>query len=710
MASVPDDYDAYYAAKLWALLPAIYQAQDSTVVGQNGPMREIVNRIGAQAAVLRRSIDRTWEDQSIESCDDWVIPYIADLLATRLVSASDPQAQRLDVANTVYYRTRKGTLAVIEELANDITGWNAKVVEFFRRMARAHHGLDPQLGLPGLSPDPTDAYALQDAEQIVGHLTRMPAHGIADLRNPHTARLAGSAFDELSYTADMRFGEGRTGWYNIPRLGVFVWRLKSTLVTGVTPVPFSACSENFTFDPSGRLIPLFAAPTQTYGDTWASPTEQQVPGPISRQLLFTSLADLYATPVSVLTDSYSLGLFTPGTPLSLIPVSNVTPDPVLSDPINTPPDPPDFYIDPQQGVLYRLPTTLPAMPLTAYCYGFSSNIGAGAYDRRVPGQSMPATTSSVSGGGGALSTALGAATGNVVVTIGDSLTYTGVTPPATTVAQLVIQAANNYRPLIRVAVTSPVTLWTFTGSTTSSTLVLDGIWITGCEIEIAGTFDSVTITNCTLDPGNVGTGPSPPLYASAVDGASLNPCRLRITGTVTSLVIQQSITGPIWVESGALVETMTITDSIVQALPSDPAAISSGTLGVIMMQTSTILGPITVQRLEASTCILYGTATVTDLQHSCLRFCAWTQGSTVPKQYESPMLPTLSIFNSTSFGDPTYAQLALSAPSFLFTGAESGSEIGAFSRENGAIKEEGLLLKLQEYMPVGLTPVIIYVT
>ena len=86
-----DHYEIYYADKLWNLLPAVYRAQDSNVFGANGPLREMVNRIGAQAAVLRRSIDRLWQDQSIETCDDWVVPYIADLLATE----SDEEAAEL---------------------------------------------------------------------------------------------------------------------------------------------------------------------------------------------------------------------------------------------------------------------------------------------------------------------------------------------------------------------------------------------------------------------------------------------------------------------------------------------------------------------------------------------------------------------------------------------------------------------------------------
>jgi len=60
-----DHYQIYYQDKLWNLLPGIYRALDTASFVIPGPLREMVNRIGAQAAILRRSIDRLWEDQSI---------------------------------------------------------------------------------------------------------------------------------------------------------------------------------------------------------------------------------------------------------------------------------------------------------------------------------------------------------------------------------------------------------------------------------------------------------------------------------------------------------------------------------------------------------------------------------------------------------------------------------------------------------------------
>ena len=201
-----DHYETYYAEKLWQLLPAIYRAEDSESFDRNGPLREMVNRIGAQAAILRRSIDRLWEDQYIETCDDWVIPYIGDLLATNLVASLDARGQRVDVAKTIYYRRRKGTVAVLEEIATDITGWDARVVEFFRRLGRTRHGFDPEIGLPAETADPEGARKLQIAEGLIGKLTKTGIGGWADLRNVYGATKASTAFDEFFHTADFRRG------------------------------------------------------------------------------------------------------------------------------------------------------------------------------------------------------------------------------------------------------------------------------------------------------------------------------------------------------------------------------------------------------------------------------------------------------------------------------------------------------------------------
>src|SRR5690242_13043321 len=95
MAELDDGFDAYYADRLWALLPGIYRARDRDDPDVSGPLEELVRRIGAQMAVVRRSIDRLWADQSIETCDDWVVPYIGDLVGTKLLEGLDGREQRI---------------------------------------------------------------------------------------------------------------------------------------------------------------------------------------------------------------------------------------------------------------------------------------------------------------------------------------------------------------------------------------------------------------------------------------------------------------------------------------------------------------------------------------------------------------------------------------------------------------------------------------
>ena len=288
MADVNDGYETYYAERLWQLLPALYRTADTDSFDSPGPLRELLNRIGAQVAVVRRSMDRMWADQSIETCDDWVIPYLGDLLGTNLVTNLDAKAQRLDVAKTIHYRRRKGTVEILEELAQDVTGWTAHVVEGFRRLGRTRHGLDPAIG-PAAYPQASAADVAQLAriEGLTGPLTGGAAGGFADLRSPHGALLANTAFDESFHTADVRAGRGAVGHFAIPNLLVFLWRLTSFPVVGGTPVAVAGCPGQYVFDPTGRQIPLFlpAPPVpDDFAGSWTPAREWQVPGPLTGSL------------------------------------------------------------------------------------------------------------------------------------------------------------------------------------------------------------------------------------------------------------------------------------------------------------------------------------------------------------------------------------------------------------------------------------------
>jgi len=575
MSQTPaDNYNVYYADKLWTLLPEVYRALDTVELGGTGPLREMVNRIGVTAGALRRSIDRLWDNQSIETCDDWVIPYIADLLDTRLVLGLDPSRQRLDVANTISYRLRKGTLGVVEQVASDLTGWDAKVVEFFRRLGRTRHGLDPPI-IPISAIDgqitKSQVVQLQRAEGLVGALTKTQIGGFADLRNVYGAGKSRTAFDELFHTADTRMGQGMFGWHAIPHLGVFVWRLLSLAVGPVTPVAVQGCPGWYCFDPTGRDIPLFAARrgAGSFGDVWVSPSEGQLPTPISQKLLDADIK----------LGADGLGLYPveppPRPPMSQQPVMSVAlaawPDsPLPASGSMSSPLVEGVVLRPTRG-RFRYAASPPPSLIARYCYGFPSEIGAGPYDRRGQATNVPnpdPRLPKLTGGGNQLATNPLPGAGTVV--LGDSLTYDGAADVTVTGA-LTLQAGSAERPLLRLDQKD----WVITG-TTNCTLVLDGIFVSGGQdIILRGNFSAVTLTCCTLDPGSAAAsgvfanpGGSPPagLFQMSADGRDLRPTRLWIEGTIATLTIDRCVLGPIRTRDAGNVETTSITNTTLQAI------------------------------------------------------------------------------------------------------------------------------------------------
>jgi hypothetical protein len=67
-------------------------------------------------------------------------------------------------------------------------------------------------------------------------------------------------------------------------------------------------------------------------------------------------------------------------------------------------------------------------------------------------------------------------------------------------------------------------------------------------------------------------------------------------------------------------------------------------------------------------------------------------------------------FTSVRYGDPGFAQLGLTAAGEIRTGAEDGSEVGAFSHLEQPQREANLRIRLEEYLPFGLEAGLIYVT
>lgn len=233
-----DGYESYYTEKLWQLVPEVYRNEDG-IAANPGVLRRIVELIGTEAAASRRSIDRLWEDQHIETSDDWAVPYIGDLVEARLVSALDRRARRVDVANAVKFRRRRGTPDLLDTLVRAMSGWDVVLVEGFQRLARTRHRLDP---IP----------------RALGFFTGTLSGGTADLRSPAGAEISDGPFGEYFHTLDARRLHGRDGRFGITKLNFHLYRLRAYEMTDVDPVEMTdAGPRTFTIDPSGRDIPLF---------------------------------------------------------------------------------------------------------------------------------------------------------------------------------------------------------------------------------------------------------------------------------------------------------------------------------------------------------------------------------------------------------------------------------------------------------------------
>ncbi|HYW47853.1 MAG TPA: hypothetical protein VE959_33610 [Bryobacteraceae bacterium] len=264
-------------ADLFQLLPAVYRLRDAA---QGGPLENLVAIFQDVLDSVDRDVSALYENWFIETCAEWVVPYIGDLLGSRPLYAAGQGtfSARAYVAHTLAYRRRKGTVVVLEQLARDVTGWPARAVEFFQLLATT---------------------------QYLNHLR--PGNLITpDLRDTNSLELIGGPFEQASRTADVRAIVDPPldpalaadviddtlrvrGKYNIPNVGLFLWRLQSYAVTLSTPRPVTDGTDGrYWFHPMGLDEPLFNQP-QTLAPFTRVADEIDVPGELRRRALYDEL-------------------------------------------------------------------------------------------------------------------------------------------------------------------------------------------------------------------------------------------------------------------------------------------------------------------------------------------------------------------------------------------------------------------------------------
>ena len=219
---------------LYNLVPVVYRLRDAD---QGYPLRALLRVIAEQVTVVERDISGLYENWFIETCQDWVVPYVGALVGYLPLSTGSPgtgtradaleriMIPRQDVANTIRFRRRKGTLSLLEDLATAVAGWPSRAVEFYRLLA---------------------------ITQNIDYL-HMDRGRTADLRDGDALVAIGTAFAELARNVDVRRVDSKRtqGTSNIPEVGLFVWRLKAYTVT-LAPA--------YNYEEQGpNLLPLRAA-------------------------------------------------------------------------------------------------------------------------------------------------------------------------------------------------------------------------------------------------------------------------------------------------------------------------------------------------------------------------------------------------------------------------------------------------------------------
>jgi hypothetical protein len=699
--------------RLLAMLPGHLLARDEV---SGGALRALLAAVAGELDVIETDLAALYDAWFIETCAEWVVPYLADLVGVAELPpdlgegvGAAPATRRALVANTVAYRRRKGTVAVLEQVARDVTGWPAKAVEFYRLLSASTH-------LNHVRLDRLATASLRDVAQV-------------ELAGP---RLAGGALDTLPHTPEVRRIASGRGRFAIPHVGVFVFRTQVQQVGVEPPAGLGALAtgwsqarpsgDGYTVDPLGRAVPLFAVPSDETAIEHLA-TEEDLAVPLRPRRLLALL------------EAARRGDSTPGLPVGVWVGGEPAPVPPelmrVCGPEDLVPDLPDaqVMVDAVLGRLRVYRNGAPAQPATVfvrYAYGGPAAVGAGTYERSAVHE-RGLTTDPFAGSAdvdGHVSVRAGAAPsldevgtvaealdraehawaapppdggrGSYVVTLADSASYPAYPHPGTELrvavpeaARLVVVAgkwlsaptndapilplpyvADGIRPHLRGSVL-------ITGGPGSS-VVLDGLVIEGDVVVRPGDLGSLTISQCTVS-GRV-----------AVEGSATGA-----NGALQVTLLRSEVGG---VELAETVPMLTLTDSIVDA--ASPIAVA-GRRAHLAMEGCTVRGEVQVRSMDASSCVLDGVVRVEHRQVGCVRYSYVAPGSRTARRFRciSAIGP---VYASDRSGSPEYLALAAGCPQEIAAGGEFDAEMGVHHHLRRPVRLRAALRQLEPYLPVGL--------
>ena len=671
------------ADRLYTLLPAVYRLRDAE---QGEPLRALLAAFADQFAALEENIEQLYDDQFIETCADWVAPYIGDLIGYRPLHGAAPKvaSPRAEVANTIAHRRRKGTALMLEQLASDVTGWPAHVAE---------------------------AFELLTAAQYMKH-ARPQARATADLRDLAAAFQEGGAFTAFAHTPEMRRPEGGSGRFNITTIDIHLWRLQPVRLTRVPLVadPADASGRRFRLDPLGADLRLYRWPS-TEDDIDHLSTPANAPEPLGvRRMALAPTAD-YG-------EGRSIALYRPADPPASVPVGQIRICDLRDVPggWNHEAGVPAGMIglDPERGRIL-LGASADGPLLATFTYAAACPLGGGEYARTPAGDG--ATPQATIGDGAPLQPQLDAIRGGGRLTIDDSHTYAGtpsiaidaVTAAGAPGLEAVVAARDGARPLI--AATGEIAL----AIGARGRLVLDGLVIVGGALRLAAAADDepreLVLRDCTLVPGRT----------LAPDGEAVMPGApsLIVEHPFAKVTLERCITGPIHAVADAEIALDTC---IVDGGAADAVAFADGADGpgaTLTIRDCTIVGKVHVRRFVlASNSIVFarlgpapGESWAAPLiverrQQGCMRFCFVPAGSTTPERYrcvpDAAHPGVLPHFTSLRYGDAAYGQLRQRTDVAVREGADDGGEMGVLHALLQPQRETNLRIRLDEYLRFGL--------
>jgi hypothetical protein len=727
--------------RLFKLLPAFHQTRDEEA---GFPLRALLRLIGREAQVIEDDLRSLYDGWFIETCADWIVPYIGDLVGfvpapeagdPANLDVSDPRSRlrvllpRRDVADTVRARRRRGTLALLEDLARDSAGWPARAVEFFTLLVWAQN-LNHQRRWPLATVD------LHDIRPL------------ADLDGP---------FDRCAHTVDVRRPNSTLtpGRYDIPSLGLFAWRLRAYTVSHC----HAYCLEDvgphrFTFSALSNDTQLFNVPRPDEETAISGPLE--LPVPITRYDLEDRLPadeDDPAAIKSVASADYygldhSIAIWAPDWPVrgapQPVPRERIIPADLSSWTSKTPRD--HIAVDPELGRFAFPARQLPRGSVyVSYAYGFAAPIGGGEYERPVIEPSGAVVYRVGADRPGALSTIQAALhrwrettprPPVAVIEIIDSEVYTEPLNIRLDAGEsLQIRAHSRARPIIRLLdyIVDRADPLKVSGARGSS-LTLDGLLISGRGLMVEGPdpYDppehdgdlcEVVIRHCTLVPG----------WALHGDCTPVRPAEPSITlfGSGAHLQIEHSIVGSIVVTADPVTTEpvrVDASDSILDATGHDcdkpECEALTGPDGSVAhvratFRRCTVFGRVHAHAVElGENSIFTGLMRVARRQIGCLRFCSVLPGSRTPPRYacqpdlaaaglagheqELAELAVRPVFMSTRYGTHDYARLADEGPKAIREGADDQSEMGVYHDLYQPQRAALLMRRLQDFTPAGV--------